>query len=116
MFEDHNKNFYLKLHKDIFYNPEKYLSDEAISEYNRSKEEEAFTSTSIWIVYGYINEHGDTDTWVEELFDDEAQAKACCEFLNLTKTQKNVEYSISENAGFNNEDWIAKLRYLNKEA
>ena len=30
--------------------------------------------------------------------------------------QKNVEYSISENAGFNNEDWVAKLKYLSMEA
>ena len=104
-----------EVHKDILFHPEKYLTDEAIAEYLREKEEDIY-STSIWIVYGHIDEHGDTDTWVEELFDNEVQAKACCEFLNMTKNQKNVEYSISENAGFNNEDWVAKLKYLSMEA
>lgn len=101
------------LHGDIYYHPEKYLSNEAIAEYLESKEED-FKSNNIYIIYGHIDEHGDTDAWVEELFDDEEQAKACCEFLNLTKSQDNVEYSLCENDGFCNEDYVSKLKYLNK--
>lgn len=67
---------------------------------------------NIFVVCGYINESGDTDTWIEELFDDEEQAKACCEFLNLTKSQDNVEFSWHE-MYISTEDYISKLRYLN---
>jgi hypothetical protein len=66
-------------------------------------------------VFGYIDEHGDTDTWLEELFESKDQAEACCKYLNLTKSQKNVEYSVSEIAGFNTEDWVAKLKALENQ-
>lgn len=100
-------------HSDIYYHPEKYLSDEAIANYLKSKEEN-FKGDNIYVVGGYINESGDEDTWIEELFDDEAQANACCEFLNLTKSQENVEYNMYEVNGLCREDYISKLRYLNK--
>ena len=46
----------------------------------------------IYIIMGYINESGDEDTWVDEVFTDKEQAEACCEYLNLTKTQDNIEF------------------------
>ena len=100
------------IHKDIYYHPGKYLSEEAINEYLKSKEEDFVTNNKIYVVGGYINEHGDTSTWLEKLFDNEEQAKACCKFLNLTKTQTNVEFSMYEVDGICNEDYISKLRYL----
>lgn len=100
------------MHKNIYYHPEMYLSDDAIANYLKSKEED-FKSDSIFVVGGYINEHGDTDNWIEKLFDDEEQAKACCEFLNRTKSQENVKYNTYEVNGLCNEDYISKLKYLN---
>lgn len=46
----------------------------------------------IYIIMGYINESGDEDTWVDEVFTDKEQAEAYCEYLNLTKTQDNIEF------------------------
>jgi hypothetical protein len=72
-------------------------------------------TNKIYIVNGYINESGDEDTWVEELFEDKDQANACCEYLNITSTQKNVTYYIYESDEFCNEDYISKLEdYIKK--
>ena len=99
-------------HRDIYYHPEKYLSDEAIADYLKSKEED-FKDNNVYAVCGHINESGDTDIWIEELFDDEKQANACCEFLNRIKSYKNVEHNMYEVNGLCSEDYISKLRYLN---
>lgn len=68
----------------------------------------------IYIVNGYINQYGDEDTWVEELFEDEEQANACCEYLNITNTQDNVTFYLSENDGFCKEDYVSKLEGILK--
>ena len=99
-------------HKNILHHPEEYLSQSAIEEYLKSKEEEFISNNKIYVVGGFINESGDTDNWIEELFEDEKQAKACCEYLNLTKTQKNVEFNMYELDGFCTEDYVAKLKIL----
>lgn len=65
----------------------------------------------IYIIMGYINESGDEDTWVDEVFTDKEQAEACCEYLNLTKTQDNIEFSRFE-MNVNTEDYIEKLSYI----
>lgn len=65
----------------------------------------------IYIIMGYINESGDEDTWVDEVFTDKEQAEACCEYLNLTKTQDNIEFSWFE-MNVNTEDYIEKLSYI----
>ena len=62
----------------------------------------------IYIVMGYINESGDEDTLVDEVFTSKEQAEACCEYLNLTKTQSYVEYSWYE-ADISTEDYVEKL-------
>lgn len=100
-------------HADIYHHPEKYLSEEAIAEYLKSKEEN-LVNNKIYIVNGYINESGDESTWIEELFTDKEQASACCIYLNMTKTQKNVMFDTSEISGFCNEDYISKLRAIKK--
>lgn len=100
-------------HRDIYYHPERYLSDEAIANYLKSKEDDFKIDDSIFVVGGYINEHGDTDTWIEKLFDDEEQANACCEFLNRTKSQDNVSFNTYKVDGLCKEDYISKLKYLN---
>lgn len=93
------------------YHPEKYLSNDAIAEYFASKKED-FGSDKIYVVEGHIYESGDSSDWIEELFTDEAQAKACCEFRNLTNRQRNVEYSVYEIDGLCNEDYVSKLKHL----
>ena len=65
----------------------------------------------IYIIMGYINESDDEDTWVDEVFTDKEQAEACCEYLNLTKTQDNIEFSWFE-MNVNTEDYIEKLSYI----
>lgn len=65
----------------------------------------------IYIIMGYINESGDEDTWVDEVFTDKEQAEACCEYLNLTKIQDNIEFSWFE-MNVNTEDYIEKLSYI----
>ena len=98
-------------HKDVYTHPEKYLSDEAIIEYLKSKTDD-YPVDDLFAVYGHINEHGDTDSWIEELFDNGAQADACCKFLNLTKSQQNVEFTMNKIKGICNEDYISLLKYL----
>lgn len=56
----------------------------------------------IYLVYGNINESGDTDTWVEDIFDNLEQAEACAEWRNIMKTQKNVSYYASSDIWFVN--------------
>lgn len=99
-------------HADIYYYPEKYLSEDAIDEYLRSKGSDFTVDNKIYIVMGYINESGDEDQWVEELFEDKEQASACCEYLNITNTQDNVNYYLCESDGFCTEDYISKLEAL----
>lgn len=72
-------------------------------------------TNKIYIVNGYINESGDEDTWIEELFEDKEQANACCEYLNITNTQKNVTYWLSENDGICMEDYVSKLEEVLNE-
>ena len=67
------------------------------------------------IVYGFIDEHGDIDTWVEEIFANREQASACRDYLNLTKSQENVHYFINIHYGLCNEDYVSKLDELTKE-
>lgn len=100
------------VHKDVLYNSEKYLSSEAIAEYVVSQEEDYISINKIYIVGGYINEHGDEDTWIEKVFEDEEQAQACCEYLNLTELQTNTKYHWYEVDGFCSEDYITKLKTL----
>lgn len=67
----------------------------------------------VYIVYGNINESGDTDTWVEAIFDNEEQALACAEWLNATKTQYYVNYYKSNGAWHLNKiDYVEKLNKL----
>lgn len=67
------------------------------------------TDKNIFAVCGHLNSYGETDTWIEELFEEEEQAKACSKFLNLTKKQKNVEFFVTETEGLCKEDYIIKL-------
>lgn len=69
-------------------------------------------NNKIYIVNGYINESGDEDTWIKELFTDKEQANACCEYFNITNTQKNVTYYLSECNGFCNEDYVSMLEEI----
>ena len=67
----------------------------------------------VYMVYGHINEHGDTDTWVESIFDNREQAWACAEWLNATEKQKNVKYYASDDAwSLNKLDYVEKLKSL----
>ena len=62
----------------------------------------------IYIVMGHINESGDEDTWIEEIFTNKEQSKACCEYLNLTKTQSHMEFSWYD-MPISTENYIEKL-------
>lgn len=101
-------------HEDIYDHPEKYLSEVAIQEYIKSKENdfENHKDNKIYIVHGYINEFGDTDTWVREIFENEEQANCCAAYLNLTKEQENVTYYVSEYDGFCKDDYSSMLDKL----
>lgn len=103
-------------HEDICEHPEKYLSEVAIKKYIKSKKEdfEDRTNNKIYIVNGHINEHGDTDTWIEEIFQDKLHATCCAAYLNITKAQDHVIFYVSEHDGFCNEDYISKLDELLK--
>ena len=68
----------------------------------------------IYTVNGYMNESGDEFTWIEEVFKDEKQAKACCEYLKLTNTQNNVEYYTSYIRGLSDIDYVTKLKEYTK--
>lgn len=102
-------------HIDIYYHPEKYLSDEIIDEYLKSKEDlYDGDGSKIYIVngYEYTDDSCNEEIWVEELFLDAEQANACCVYLNVTNTKKNVTYYISEYNGFCNEDYVSKLEEI----
>ena len=64
----------------------------------------------VYTVNGCINESGDISNWIEEIFKDKKQAEACCKYLNLTNSQKNVEYYTSYIRGLCNIDYVAKLK------
>lgn len=67
----------------------------------------------LYLVYGNIDESGDTDTWVADIFDNIEQAKACEEWHNTVKTQKNVNYYASNNIwNVNKWDYIQDLKKL----
>ena len=67
----------------------------------------------LYLVYGNIDESGDTDTWVEDIFDNIEQAKACAEWHNTVKTQKNVYYYASNDIwNVNKWDYIKDLKKL----
>lgn len=67
----------------------------------------------VYIVFGHINEHGDVDTWVADIFDNEEQALACAECFNTMKTQENVYYYVGvDGFPFNNFDYIEELKKL----
>ena len=71
----------------------------------------------LYLVYGTINEHGDADTWVEYIFDNEEQALSCAEWLNATKKQKNVYYYKSNGAWYLNKlDYVEELKKLEDKA
>ncbi len=68
---------------------------------------------NLYLVYGTIDESGDTDTWVAGVFDDIEQAKACAEWYNTVKTQKNVDYYASSDIlNVNKRDYIEDLNKL----
>lgn len=50
----------------------------------------------VYIINGCMNESGDTFAWVEEVFENEEQAKACCKFLELTNNDGRKNFHISE--------------------
>ena len=64
----------------------------------------------IYTVNGYTDESGDVNTWIEEAFNNKKQAEACCEYLNLTKSQDNVGYYVNFIRGVNNTDYVTKLK------
>lgn len=66
----------------------------------------------IWVVAGCIDESGDYDWWIKELFTDEEQAAACCEYFNLTKKQKNIWYEYYDTTWFCEKDYISKLKEI----
>lgn len=66
----------------------------------------------LYIVNGWIDNYGDEDDWVEEIFDDKEQAEACCKYLNMIKSQKNVEYTVYKIDGLCNEDYVSKLNEI----
>lgn len=67
----------------------------------------------LYLVYGNIDESGDTDTWVADIFDNIEQAKACAEWHNTVKTQKNVYYYASKDIwNVNKWDYIKDLKKL----
>lgn len=77
---------------------------------------DAYRETEVeqmYLVYGNINEDGDTDTWVEAVFDDREQALACAEWLNITEHQENVSYYASNGAwSLNKLDYVEELKKL----
>lgn len=71
---------------------------------------------NLYLVHGSIYEHGDITTWVEEIFDNMKQAMACEEYLNLTNTQKNVEFYAAPRAfRLDHINYIEELKELKKE-
>lgn len=67
----------------------------------------------LYLVYGNINESGDTDNWVADIFDNVEQAKAYAEWNNVVKTQKNVDYYASNDVwNVNKWDYIEDLKNL----
>ena len=51
----------------------------------------------IYIVNGHKTEVGYESTWIEEIFEDEEQAKACCKLIELSGYSiNNAKYYISE--------------------
>ena len=104
-------------HRDIILHPEKYVSDEVIVNYWKSKEYNSDdTSDDIYIVMGTILEHGEPlDSWVEEVFDNEEQANACYQYLNHMKTQSNVNYWVTNKVyQFCKVDYVQQLKELDK--
>lgn len=68
---------------------------------------------NLYLVYGTIDEDGDMDTWVADVFDNIEQAKACAEWHNTVKTQKNVDYYASSDIwNINKWDYIEDLNKL----
>lgn len=67
----------------------------------------------LYLVYGNINESGDEDTWVADIFDNIEQAEACAEWHNTVKTQKNVYYYASKDVwNVNKWDYAEDLKKL----
>jgi hypothetical protein len=70
----------------------------------------------LYLVYGNINESGDTNTWVADIFDNLEQAEACAEWHNTVKTQDNVSYYASSDVWFVNKwDYAEDLKKLKGE-
>ena len=51
-------------------------------------------SKKIYIVNGYECKYNEEIYWIEDIFEDEEQAKACCKYFSIRND--NAEYSISE--------------------
>ena len=67
----------------------------------------------LYLVYGNINESGDEDSWVADIFDNLEQANACAEWHNTVKTQKNVYYYASNDIwNVNKWDYIEDMNNL----
>ena len=68
---------------------------------------------NLYLVYGSINESGNEDDWVADIFDNLEQAEACAEWHNTVKTQKNVSYYASKDVwNVNRWDYIEDLKKL----
>ena len=66
----------------------------------------------IFIVVGYRSDKH-ASTWIEEVFDDENQAFACCRYLNIKNPDKiNIEYIIYPVYDFCKENYRLKLSRL----
>lgn len=51
-------------------------------------------SKKIYIVNGYERKYNEEIYWIEDIFENEEQAKACCKYFSIRND--NAEYSISE--------------------
>jgi hypothetical protein len=70
----------------------------------------------LYLVYGNINESGDTDTWISAIFDNKEQAHACAKYYNIVETQDNVSYYVSdETLNLCKWDYIEDLNKLNED-
>lgn len=102
-------------HRDIILHPEKYVSDEAIENYRKSKEEEITKNddTKIYVVMCSIIEHGELFDIVKEIFDNAEQANACYQYLNRTETHPNCYYHIlNEPYELCKDDYVQMLKEL----
>lgn len=64
----------------------------------------------VYLVYGHVN---GGDTWVEAMFDNLEQARACAEWLNITEKNSGWHYYAGNGAwSLNKFDYMDKLEKL----